>query len=370
MWIFNDDRASGAALCERRHLVEKGPAHGLAGVTSGRRFSRNFSARRPKTLKLTGLFGVIASLLFIASSLFATVGQYQVREIRPDVFAWVSEDVLSQAGDPQFNRAGNAGFIITNEGVVVIDATNSPFNARDLLFEIRQRTSLPVRYVIDTSGAPDLTLGNEVFEDFKPAILSTPQAQAAVELYRRNLPERLDNDWRLDRSMRGIHPTVPTKTFGDKTALPGLGRQIQLISLGSNASPGDAAVFLPQSKVVFLGDVFQNGYIPRIGHGDVRHWIETLRQVEQWDAEVYVPAHGEPGSKSDVAAFRRFLEWLIDSVQTRIHEGKPLAEIEKELLPFAKYAWHAPELEQQAIEAVYAQLAPSKSAPSPAAGKR
>lgn len=305
--------------------------------------------------------------LCAAGTARAVIGQYQVREIKPNVFVWVSEDVLSEAGDPQFNRPGNAGFIITHDGVVVIDATNSPFNARDLLFEIRQRTSLPVLYVIDTSGSPDLTLGNEVFEDFKPTILATPQALAAVERYREDLPGRLEGDWRLERSMRGIHPTVPTETFGDRTTLPGLGAEIQLIDLGSNASAGDAAVFLPQSKVVFLGDIFQNDYIPRIGRGDIHQWIETLRRVEHWDAEVYVPAHGAPGSKADVAAFRGFLEWLTGAVQTRIREGKPIEEIEKELLPFAQYAWHAPELQAQALEAVYKQLAGNDPAKTPQA---
>jgi cyclase len=320
-----------------------------------------------KALNLRMVAGALAAVFFAAAGLLATIGQYEVREIKPDVFLWLSADVLSEAGDPQFNRPGNCGFIITRHGIVVIDATNSPFNARDLLFEIRQRSDLPVRYVIDTSGSPDLTLGNEVFEDFKPAILSTPQAQASLERYRKQLPARIDADWRLARTMRGIHPTVPTATFQGKTTLPGLGEQIQLIDLGPNASPGDAAVFLPQAKVVFLGDVFENSYFPRIDHGDVRHWIETLRQVESWDADVYVPAHGAPGTKSDVAAFRQFLEWLINAVQARIQKGEPVEQIEKELLPFRNYPWHAPELQQQALDAVYAQLVPAKPAQAPAA---
>ncbi len=337
----------------------------------------SFRLSRPRKtgkgrLNLPLLAGMAAMLCFAAGNVLAAIGQYNVQKIKPNVFAWVSDDVLSEAGDPLFNRPGNAGFVITPQGVVVIDSTNSPFNARDVLFEIRQRTDLPVRYVINTSGNPDLTLGNEVFEDFKPTILSTPQAQAWFELYIKNLPARLDGDWRLARAMRGIHPTIPTATFNSKTNLSGVNMKIQMIPLGANDTVGDAAVFLPQAKVVFLGDLFNNGYFPWIGRGDVRHWIQTLREVESWNADVYVPGHGEPGTKADVAAFRKFLEWLTGAVEARIKKGEPIEQVEKELLPFQNYKWHASELQQEALDEVYSQLAPAKaakpaaSAPAPA----
>lgn len=313
----------------------------------------------PNPLKIAG---ILASVLLVAASLWGTVGQYKVSEIKPNVFAWISDDVISEGGDPLFGRAGNAGFVITPKGVVVINSTNSPFNARDLLFEIRQRTSLPIRYVINTSGSPALTLGNETFADFKPEILSTPQAQASFDLYEKQLAARFNGNWRLQRDMRGVHPTPPTTTFKGKTTLQGLDMQIQVIDLGSNAWPGDAAVFLPQSGVVFLGDVFDNGYFPLIGRGDINHWIETLRQVESWNADAYIPAHGAPGTKTDLASFRQFLEWLKGAVESRIKKGESLEQIESELLPFRKYPWHATENEREALVAVYIQLAPKHPA--------
>ena len=72
---------------------------------------------------------------------------------------------MDQEGDPDFALSGTAGFIIAADAVVVVDTTNSPFHARELLYEIRQRTEAPVRYVIDTDSEGDQTLGNEVFVD-------------------------------------------------------------------------------------------------------------------------------------------------------------------------------------------------------------
>jgi glyoxylase-like metal-dependent hydrolase (beta-lactamase superfamily II) len=114
---------------------------------------------------------------------------------------------------------------------------------------------------------------------------------------------------------------------------------------------------LPAAKVLFLGDLFQNDYFPRIDSRKVHEWIATLRQVEGWDVEVYVPGHGAPGGKKEVAAFRQFLEWLEKEVGARCQEGKSLGEVKRELGPLLeKYKWHAPELVSEALEAVYKQM--------------
>ena len=68
---------------------------------------------------------------------------YRVQEVKPKIFVWIPDDVIDQECDPLFARAATSGFIVTSEGVVVVDTSNSPMHARDLLYEIRQRTDLP-----------------------------------------------------------------------------------------------------------------------------------------------------------------------------------------------------------------------------------
>jgi glyoxylase-like metal-dependent hydrolase (beta-lactamase superfamily II) len=324
-----------------------------------RRVRARFRCRRSGKLLLA-----VAVLIFAFATPCAASAQdshYHVIEVKPNVFVWVAEDILNQEGDPQFKRAGNAGFVVTSEGVVVINTTNSPFNARAVLYEIRKRTQQPVRYVINTGASPDLMLGNEAFEDFEPTFLSTPQAAQAMRTYHDDFPARIESDWRLAASMRGVHPLPPNETFDKETTLKLGGTEIRLINLGDNASPGDAAVYLPQSKVLFLGNVFENQYIPHIGTANIDEWIATLRKVEGWDAEVYVPAHGEPGGKASVEEFRRFLEWLSGQVQAGIDKGKSLSQVQDELVPFKNFQWHAPELESDAVAAVYRLRARARS---------
>jgi glyoxylase-like metal-dependent hydrolase (beta-lactamase superfamily II) len=291
-----------------------------------------------------------------------STGLYQLREVKPNIFVWIADDVIDLESDPEFTRAGNAGFFITPEGVVVVDTTNSPFHARELLYEIRQRTEAPVRYVINTSAAGDEMLGNEVFVDQQATLISASAAQAQMRKYQQELARRMDDEetgWRLQARMRGFHVTPTTQTFEGQMTLRTGGQEIRLFSL---LRDGEAAVYLPGARTVFLGSLYQNKYFPYINSRDVHRWIEALRQAETWDVDTYIPAHGEPGSKKDLAEFRGFLEWLVTQVGGRLKQGKSLAQVKKELQLPETFHWHAPDVAPDAVEAVYKQLMEAPSA--------
>ncbi len=135
------------------------------------------------------------------------------------------------------------------------------------------------------------------------------------------------------------------------------GQEIKVLILLKDGSTDDSAVYLPAAKVLFLGELFQNSYFPRIESRNLRDWIAALKQVEAWDVDVYVPGHGEPGGKKELAEFRQFLEWLEKEVETRSKEGKSLSEVKREVDSLVEnYKWHAPELIPEEVEAVYKQL--------------
>ena len=276
--------------------------------------------------------------------------------MKPNVFVWIPEDRLEMETDPQFSRPANAGFMITTEGVVVVNTTNNPFHARELLYEIRQRTDRPVRYVVNTDSHGDHMLGNEVFEDLQATILASSGAASEMRLYQIELAQRLEQDFRLPPRMRGIHPTLPTQTFDGKLSLRLGGLEIRLVPLPGGHSPADAVVYLPEAKVLFLGHLYENGYFPRMASSDVRRWIEILGQVEAWDVATYVPSHGAPSDKRPLRGFRQFLEWLNREVETRIKKGQSLDQVKGEVNPLESYRWSARDLAPRAVEAVYRQL--------------
>jgi glyoxylase-like metal-dependent hydrolase (beta-lactamase superfamily II) len=305
----------------------------------------------------------------------ASPGLYQVKEIQPHVFLWVPEDVIDQDGDPGFLRSGNAAFIITTQGVVVIDSTNTPFHARDMLYEIRQRTSLPVVDVINTAPDPDFMLGNEAFTDFAPTIISSDKSGERIRQYQQEMRTKLDTDdsWRLEERLRGIHITPPGQTFQDSMTL-NVGDQSFHLFTSIDSSPpldGDSLVMLqtPKMKILFTGPVYVNGWFPHIGHRNVAAWIKALRQLEGLDADLFVPGHGDPSGKQQIASFRSYLEWLSAQVENHIKKGEPLKDILKVLHPAEIFKFHAPELGSENVMDMYEQLAPHVPLQAPENGK-
>src|SRR5208283_4231268 len=141
-----------------------------------------------------------------------------------------------------------------------------------------------------------------------------------------------EQGWKLQARMRGFHVTPSTQTFDGEMTLNMGGQAIRITSLlRGDTSPEDAVVYLPGVKTLFLGELFDNQYFPRIGSRDVHHWIEVLRQVEGWDVDTYVPGHGAPGTRKELVDFRKFLEWVVAQVEMRLKQGKTPEEVQKSL---------------------------------------
>jgi glyoxylase-like metal-dependent hydrolase (beta-lactamase superfamily II) len=285
-------------------------------------------------------------LLTSAPSLQAAAWRYQVIEVKPHVFVWVPEDIRDQEADPEYDRAGTAGFIITDQGVIVVNTSNSPFHAREILYEIRKRTDLPVKVVINTDAEPDHFLGNEVFADLQATLISTADAQSEMRRYSLELAKRLDGDSDLQDAMRSFHPTLATEIIKDDWTLHLGGRELKLTAVAASPAagsgppalqssgrgapqgnagptPGMAVVYLPDAKVLFLGDLYENGLIPRLDSADLKGWIQFLKKAEDRDVDVYVPGHGLPGGKRELAEFRRFLEFLSSRPEPKPREPAP-----------------------------------------------
>jgi glyoxylase-like metal-dependent hydrolase (beta-lactamase superfamily II) len=325
---------------------------------------RRTSERPLRYAILSGAAFVAVAFAAMAPRIARSAGwQYKVAELKPGVFAWLPDDIIESDGDPQYERAGNAGFVITPEGVLVVNATNSPFHAREVLYEIRHRTEAPVRYLIDTGSASDETLGNQVFGDLQASILSTPRIQAEIRDRGQALLQRENGSEDLQRRLRGVHITPPNQTFQSAEVIALGGQTFRIISF---AGLDAVAVQLPAMKVVYLGDLFDNQYFPRLDSRDVQRWIDALREAEALDADLYVPGHGDPAGKPSVSEFRQFLEWLTHEIQMRQAAGKTLDQTKADLLPLKAYPWHATELEPGLVDDLYQQLASQRSAASAA----
>ena len=264
--------------------------------------------------------GRLAWLCRVASILLALVGSLGVRAQTPPEMvarqvspsAWYVQG-LSAAGSPaNQNFISNAGFVVTTAGVVVIDALGSPALATRLLAEIAKVTLLPVTHVIVTHYHADHIYGLQVF-----------QAQGARVVAHRAALNYLNSDTARQRmavSRQDLAPWVDEQTRlvqadlwldGPHELLLG-GTRIQITPLGPAHTPEDLAVYLPQEKVLYTGDLVFRGRLPFVGQADSRRWIAALDELLGFGAAVMVPGHGalSTTAQQDMRLTRDYLVYL------------------------------------------------------------
>jgi len=226
------------------------------------------------------------------------------------------------------NFISNAGFVITQDRVVVIDALGSPDLARQLLAEIKKRTSLPVTDVIVTHYHADHIYGLQVFKEAGARIW----AHEAGKNYLHSETAQA----RLAASRVDLAPWVDAQTqlvFADEwlTADRSLnlgGVTFQLMHLGPAHSLEDLVVYLPRQQVLFAGDLMFRQRVPFVGQADSRHWQQGLTLLSSLTVQWAVPGHG-PATQNftqDLQLTQDYLQYLRVSMSRALDEGLSFEE--------------------------------------------
>ena len=231
-------------------------------------------------------------------------------EVAPGAYMVQGVSALGSAANRNF--ISNAAFVVTPEGVLVIDALGSPALARELLAEIRRITPAPVRYVVLTHYHADHIYGLQVFKDAGATIvahrdaqwyLNSDTAEQRLKASREEMAPAIDADTRL----------VPADRWIDGRTTLSLGTlQIVLQPVGPAHTPEDLVVWLPQRKLLFAGDLVFRGRIPFVGQADSGRWITALDTLLAFDAAVIVPGHGpvSQSARADLETTRDYLVYL------------------------------------------------------------
>lgn len=251
--------------------------------------------------------------------------------------------------------ATNSGFIVTNEGVVVIDTQGPKDLAILLKKKIQEVTDKPVIYVVNTHYHGDHTFGNQYFKEAKEII--------SHENTKKNLIEK-DKQHREqfrkffgENALEGFELTLPTKTFKDTLTLQAGGKTIELAYLGRGHTDGDIIVYLPIERIMFGGDLLYKDRLSWLGDAYASEWIETLDKLKHFDAVIHVPGHGDIG---DIGMLQNFQQYLMDlqlEVKKYIEKGKTLDEMKKEInLPKYKNWLKYKEWLPANVEKVYKEI--------------
>ena len=241
-----------------------------------------------------------------------------VIEIAEGVYAWINE-----------NCATNAGFIVGEEGVVVIDTLMTPSLAGSLMTVVRDVTQKPIRYVINTHFHGDHVYGNQYF-------LPTPIV--GHENCKFDLDTKWDSNFNRYWSREVLRPelsrivkTTPDVTFNDKMSIWLGSREIQLSFHGRAHSNSDILLYLPEEKVLFVGDLAVNKTLPAFPDGHITDWVSVLEQVDKVDTDTIVPGHGPVGTKAEFNEAKGLLNLLNTQIKSAFDNGATEDEASKNI---------------------------------------
>jgi cyclase len=264
------------------------------------------------------------------------VGQAQSTPVPSFTLQQVGANVWAAIDNPEAKgvAAANAGFVIGDDGVAVIDSFASANAAKQLLAEIRQRTTLPIKFVINTHYHGDHVGGNGVFVDAGASILAHRNVRTWIHAENLRLigGDKAPQD--IKTMVQGL--TRPSVLFIDGVNLYLGEREIQVRCFPGHTG-GDSVVFVPDAGVAFAGDLLWRNTVPNIVDGTTPAWIATLDTLAKTNAQyTFIPGHGDVAHAPDVIAFRDYLgavRTLVGDVQ---RQGKSGAALVEAVLPTLK----------------------------------
>lgn len=237
---------------------------------------------------------------------------------------------IGATAPPTYENSGhnnNLSFIVTGDGVIVINGGAAYLLAKALHDEIRKITDQPVRLVIDENGQGHAMLGNSYWSEQGVPILAHVDAAHEIETHGHRILEGMKR-YNRDKA-EGTFVAPPTETFEDKKVIEMGDFRIEVLHLGPAHGPGDIQVWLPEQSLVIAGDMaFHERMLPIFEDTMTADWIETWETgFEPLGATYVIPGHGHPTNMDQVRRYTRdYLVYLRDQIGAHLDAGGDLAE--------------------------------------------
>ncbi len=217
----------------------------------------------------------------------------------------------------------NSGFVVGEKGVLVIDSHVSVGMARKIQQAVRKVTDKPILYLVNTNYHDDHTFGNDAFPKETKIIahLKTAERMKEIEREKEFLLPLLENDREL---LADVRLRLPDVVFERLLRIDLGGRIVEIHHFGRGNTPGDAIVYLPESRVAWTGNfIIGEGTIPFLIEGKAGEWIESLsRLTRRLAVGRIIPGHGAMTGSRIVGRYLRYLNGLLGTVREEIREGR------------------------------------------------
>lgn len=245
----------------------------------------------------------------------------------------------------------NAGLIVADGESVLVDTFFDLPTTRTLLDAVERVSRGPIATLVNTHHNGDHCWGNqlvgartivghvncreELIGGTQPALLAalleTPGEDGAVGYFKRAFGA-------FDFS--GIEVTPPTVTFEDSLAVHAGERELQALYFGPAHTLGDVAVWVPDERVLFCGDLLFLGSTPLVWEGSLTNWITAVDALLALEPDVVVPGHGPVCGPDGLREMQRYLQHIVAEGARLRDMGLPPLEAARriDLGPYA--TWH------------------------------
>lgn len=266
--------------------------------------------------------GLLPAILMAGSG--AAGAALPVSEIAPGVY--VHQGQPDQASADNGNDIANAGFVIGDDCVAVIDTLGSPALGRSLAASVTSRTDLPICAVINTHVHPDHLLGNKALVGGERALIGHEKLPQALAVRADGYLEAAQRIYAADADASWI--VTPTTTVADTRRVDLGGRTLVLQAWPTAHSNTDLTVFDSASGTLWTGDLVFIDRMPALD-GSINGWLSVLGELSaRSDVKQIVPGHGPacapwPGGG---APLRRYLDHLRTEVREAIDQGRTIEQ--------------------------------------------
>jgi cyclase len=239
----------------------------------------------------------------------------EFRKLAPNVYAY------QQGGGPGKLNLGvsNAGLIVGEDSLLVIDTLGAPLHAKSFIAAIRKaEPSKPFGRIVLTHHHQDHIVGLPFFPPTE-IVAHEYCRQAMLGLTFPGPTWEKREGWADGGEPRKIIP--PATTINDRTTYYYGNTEVQVITMAPAHTYGDVVVYLPQYKMLFAGDIAFHWVAPFLNNGHATKWSEFVDKILDMDVDVIVPGHGPIGGKREIAAMKEYLTTLKGEARLRYNAG-------------------------------------------------
>jgi len=287
-------------------------------------------------------------------------------------------------------ESGNVAFLVTDEGVLVVDSGDTPANGRAVVEKVRSVTAEPIRFVVLTHYHGDHVWGLQSFppetliiaaenlprnlkrdeEELKAAMGKLSLRIAEIQgTLRKSGDEKSESRAQEEEKLkvaearlalyRDLRLVQPRILFTGKLVIRLGGETAEIVFPGPAHTDDNTWVYFPGQKVVHMGDMVffkLHPYIDWQAGSNTANWIAQLKIAGDLPIEKVIPGHGVAAGKEALTEQVRYLTDLRTAVAAEIEKGATLEAIKKTLAMGRYSGWGYEDMWPFAIEAVYREM--------------